>query len=92
MAPLAIWIDGFEKIFAAPHLTLKVTNLEISKEKKYLLKICLIYINSFSKIDGFVEPSSQIDGFGRTHRTHANGATEVDVKSYLLLKSRAAES
>ena len=75
MAPLAISIDGFEKFFAAPHLILKVTNLEISKEKKYLLKICLIYINSFSKIDGFVEPSSQIDGFGRTHRTRANGAT-----------------
>ena len=69
VAPLAISIDGFEKIFAAPHLTLKVTNLEISKEKKYLLKICLIYINSFSKIDGFVEPSSQIDGFGRTCAT-----------------------
>ena len=66
VAPLAISIDGFEKIFDAPHITLKVTNLEISKEKKYLLKICLIYINSFSKIDGFVEPSSQIDGFGRT--------------------------
>ena len=31
--------------------------------------------NSFSKIDGFVEPASQIDGFGRTHRTRANGAT-----------------
>ena len=77
MTPLAISIDGFEKIFAAPHLTLKVTNLEISKEKKYLLKICLIYINSFSKIDGFVEPSPQIDGFGRTHQTRANGATGI---------------
>ena len=58
VAPLAISIDGFEKNFTALHLTLKVTNLEISKGKKYLLKICLIYINTFSKIDGFVEPSS----------------------------------
>ena len=75
VAPLAISIDGFEKIFTAPQLTLKVTNLEKSKEKKYLLKSYLIYINSFSKIDGFVEPSPHIDGFGRTHWTRANGAT-----------------
>ena len=54
-------------LFADSHLPLKVTHLEILKEKKYLLKNCLIYIISFSKIDGFVEPSSQIDGFGRTH-------------------------
>ena len=58
--------------------------MEILKEKKYLLKIYLIYINSFPKIDGFVEPSSQIDGFGQTHRTRANGATatRMNVNSF----------
>ena len=34
------------------------------------------YILNFSKIDGFRNPLLKIDGFRRTHGTHANVATE----------------
>ena len=54
----------------------------VIKREKYLLKICLIYVDSFSKIDGFAEPSSQIDGFGRTH---ANGATAICSHFYPMM-------
>ena len=42
-------------------------------EKWVLKPISCIFIDSFSKIDGFENPLLKIDGFGRTHRTHANG-------------------
>ena len=32
---------------------------------------------SNAKFDGFENPSKKIDGFGRTHRTHADGATDL---------------
>ena len=33
------------------------------------------------KIDGFENLSLKIDGFGRTHRTHANDATEFTLEN-----------
>ena len=41
------------------------------------LKISQISHLPFRKFDGFENPSQKIDGFGRTHRTHADGATVV---------------
>ena len=32
---------------------------------------------NFPKIDGFKNPSLKIDGFGRTHRAHADGGAPV---------------
>ena len=37
-----------------------------------LRSILAHFLDFFSKIDGFENPLLEIDGFGRTHRTHAN--------------------
>ena len=36
----------------------------------------------FPKLDGFENPYQKINGFGRTHQTHADGATD---KSGIIL-------
>ena len=40
-----------------------------------------ISIDFFTKIDGFENPPLKIDGFGRAHRIHANGATDCYILS-----------
>ena len=48
--------------------------------KNCYLKKCSFYLCIyilFLKTDGFRNPLLEIDGFQGTHRTHANGATEL---------------
>ncbi len=50
-------------------------------EKWVLEPISLIFIDSFSKIDGFENPLLKIDGFGRTH---ANAATDKRTGTFIF--------
>ena len=68
VAPLGFSIDGFEPFIERR----KLPNFSVKTPNFYLVVL------NFPKIDGFENPPLTIDGFGQTHRTHANHATVWD--------------
>ena len=63
-APSGIWIDGFKAFLGGWKLPY-ISAIQCQNMSFYWI---------YSNIDGFKNLSLKIDGFGRTHRTHADEA------------------
>ena len=68
MPPLGIQIDGF------PNAS---QNFRAQYPGHFLIKSGYILVVSFTKLMGSGSHCSKIDGFPKTHRTYANGATDL---------------
>ena len=73
---LPIYLSSNYKLYTLPKICLLIIDAKVLKVSHSIP----FFWTSIQKIDGFENPSPRNDGFGRTHRTHADGATD-NVKS-----------